>query len=664
MGNETGKMKFKGIIADNKAVEVNDFWTLYNAESPTTSNEEDGSCQLLSIFQGESAAPGQLWSGGPGPMERSIKNLMVYRHPYILKYVATWEQSGQKYLATERVSPLSEVINQQSSIQICLGLRAILSSLIFLVEKAQARHLNICLHSIFVSNSGSWRLGGFSYVWKAEELTKYVLKEACSLIDRNSSGDNFEQFAFATMCEQVLSSSYTNGGDGTPHVYEFKEYCSTHLKHKNSELRPQLSAVLLHPYFNHEFVLIHSFLFELPLKSLAERQKFFITLIDRLRCFEEKTVASQLGKNLLTRMVLLDPTAQQAVIPHLLRTKTTDNGTLSLFSPQIYVKYLLPHLLKMFRLRDAQIRIILLDYFTDYIRVLSDEQLQREILPHLRLGMNDTNDILVAKTVRCMADLVPILGATKVLGGDRQRYFSDGRPNAAMPSKNQNFSEPRSITPLMNINYADENEFMVSGSPLTDKNPALFRRLSPDGGEDDNYISNSNEKSIETDPETKLDNSPLENEKAKFNLDEEEVWSDWDINEIHQSHENQIQKDPPKENLSSNMECSNPSGQTQSSLYGQMFDDLSVLDIQVQSKPDLVGSALGEFDYFKDMEPIIETRVNNNDAVDLIQIDSSRFAAMGIPLNDLNEESDHGWGHNMQDEDDVVLNRIFPTGIR
>lgn len=60
---------------------------------------------------------------------------MIYRHPYILKYVCTWEQGGQKHLATERVCPLQTVLNRQSDIQVCLGLRAVLCSLIFLTEK-------------------------------------------------------------------------------------------------------------------------------------------------------------------------------------------------------------------------------------------------------------------------------------------------------------------------------------------------------------------------------------------------------------------------------------------------------------------------------------------------------------------------------------------------
>lgn len=62
---------------------------------------------------------------------------MIYRHPYILKFISTWEHGGHKYLATERVQPLLTVLPYQNDIQMCLGLRTILCSLIFLIEKAR-----------------------------------------------------------------------------------------------------------------------------------------------------------------------------------------------------------------------------------------------------------------------------------------------------------------------------------------------------------------------------------------------------------------------------------------------------------------------------------------------------------------------------------------------
>jgi len=599
---------------------------------------------------------------------------MVYRHPYILKYVATWDQSGQKHLATERVRPLNDVLTHLTDLEICLGLRTILCGLIFLIEKALARHLNINIHSIYVTDRGSWRLAGFEYVWRATEVDKQLIDLAHSFINASISEENCEQFAFGMLCEKVLERSGTNSDDSnsTPHAHEFREYCGAHLKHQNTKLRPPFSVVLLHPYFNHEFVLIHSFLFELPLKSGQERHAFFGSLIERLQYFDEEIVASQLACDLLSRMVLLDPAAQEFVTPHILRTKSSVNTTVSLFSPHTYVQYLMPHILKMFRLRDAQIRLILLDYFMDFVCLLGIEQLQSEVLPQLQLGMSDTNDILVAKTLRCMADLVSILGASKVLGGERSRCFSDGRPHAAVSTRSQNtMPEPRSISPLMDTRSFDVgDDFMVSSSPLpTTNNVLLLLRPSPDGGEDRKIGLNLNEKSLgvcqNSDPETDSNISVAGNEKTLVNLDEEGTWSHSDTIDVLQRATQTGRKEQTPTDLVTESSASTRNTQALLSSHSiaildvslgaskallqtdrKIIDDLNALDIQVQSVTQ--GTELGEFDFFKDMEPVIEIKTRSCETNERI---NSRFAAAALTANCNDVDAENGWGHDEQDGD-------------
>ncbi|XP_075149417.1 protein-associating with the carboxyl-terminal domain of ezrin [Haematobia irritans] len=720
MGNEGSKLK--GLVTDTNAIEANDFWTLYNAIASTTSNEEGK--QYLSIFQGESVVTGQLWLA-QGPMERAIRNLMIYRHPYILKYICTWEQGGQKHLATERVLPLSQQLKQQSDIQICLGLRTILCSLIFLIEKAMARHLNICIDSIYVTaETGSWRLAGFEYVWKQKDVTKTLLDFASSYrykhaIDPDEAKEqNFEaieQYAFATLCEEILAKQSENrkkspASAPIPHVEEFIDYCATHLKHKNTQMRPKLSAVLLHPYFNHEFVLIHAFLFELPLKNNNEKQEFFTGLIDRLRYFDEEIVGAQFAGDLLSRMVLLDTTAQLCVTPYVLRTKTDHSS--ALFSGPTYSKYIMPHILKMFRLRDAQIRLILLEYFMEFVRLLSKEDLQEHILPHLAIGMQDTNDVLVAKTLRCMADLTPILGASTVLGGERKRLFSDGRPQAAVSDCTAHWVEPRSITPVLGEN--DDSPIMVSGSPILDNllsksnsfsslsqtgnletyEHTMPPRLSPDGGEDVKSpilqdVSNKEEKASLSDVANQKDES--EGKSIHNDIDDDDdQWSDWENDDHNHTEEPDVMENddqaineeieqklissennskaaasllyntlPSQNSLSDSYRTAqSTNSSSHSSLKPSAIlpvtDDLACLDIQVQKISSNCPES-SEFDFFKDMEPVIETTKKTSQLApptsykwletEPITVDSSRFAAEADVGNDFG-----GW----QVEDDDV----------
>lgn len=660
MGNDTSKLK--GLSIDkNNAIEANDFYSLYNAEMP----QDSDSIRMVSIFQGEPIVNGQVWIT-QGPMERAVKNLMIYRHPYILRYIMSWEQGSHKHLATECVRPLSSVLPTLTDIQVCLGLRNILCSLIFLVEQAQARHLNIAISSVYINGEGSWRLGGFEYVWKAKDVNKTLLdlvnayryKGAIDPNESKTSGDCIEQYSFAVLCEEILKQS---SSPDTPYVADFRDYCATHLRHQNVAMRPKLSAVLLHPYFNHEFVLIHSFLTELPLKNPQEKQDFFTGLIDRLRYFDEDVVGSQIGNLLLSRMVLLDTTAQLCVTPYVLKTKSELSA--ALFNNSTYVKFIIPRIKEIFCVRDAQIRLILLEYFGEYVKLLNREELQDQILPNLLLGIKDTNDILVAKTLRCLADLVPMLGSEIVIGGNRARLFADGRPQA-LPDSTSHWVEPRSITPVMS-----GGEFMVSGSPLPDNvdvsgsynslgetNGAhMPQRLSPDGGED---VHNGTDGEID-----------------------EEAWSDWE-NEDRQ----EVETTPPIAIESLVIEPQPPAASTVSSVIQsprislsdsfktsstnsvvvtpKIIDDISELDIKVQKLPNNAGE---DIDFFKDMEPVIQKSTttiipeallsstnsserlptspkakNLNLTVEDIKIDTSRFEFKAPEMEETTSET--GWG--------------------
>ena len=96
--------------------------------------------------------------------------------------------------------------------------------------------------------------------------------------------------------------------------------------------RPSLSTALDHPYFqDQDYLKLVAFLTDLPLKSFEEKKNFFVSLSKRLYLLPEKVIASQLSSLLLSRMVILDPSAVQHFIPNML---TPGKGNLFLFLAQ------------------------------------------------------------------------------------------------------------------------------------------------------------------------------------------------------------------------------------------------------------------------------------------------------------------------------------------
>lgn len=686
MGHDQSHLK--GLEIDKRAIEVADFWSIYSGEVPNGNNPPT----LISIFQGEPVVTGQLWKN-KSPLERATKNFMIYRHPSILRFITSWEKGSINYLATERCKPLSLVLSSQNDIQICLGLRNILCSLTFLVEKANVCHLNVCTSAIYVAANGAWRLGGFEHLWSKKDVHSILLERSepyryKNAIDRDETKrktiNGIEQYAFGVLCEEILSNR--KDSLAIPNVAEFRKYCVEHLRNSSADSRPPLSTILLHSYFNHDFVLIHSFLSELPLKSQHEKQTFFTSLVDRLREFDETIVATELIDLILSRIVLLDDTAKLCVIPFLLKPRTDCDlmiSPLPLFAPDTFTKYVAPKIQQLFLVHDIQIRLILLEYFSAYMNHFeSNSVLSEQILPQLLLGIKDTNDSLVAATLRCLADLVPILGSSIVIGRNRGRLFADGRPNGAIDKSVPatiipRWSEPRSITPVMN---GSANIDFISGSPMPDHvdisdsfisattsqnihQNQMPERLSPDGGED------------------------VQTASEQPDLDDD-GWSDWetDANEPNPDNTTQFndvngdglpQDDiSPLANLISNATVTSTtttarlpqSGSTPISDYIKDIKDIEIKTTKPQVRDEID-------DLFKDMEPVIAMTnslavvLTNNNGDDShfisssssqkvsvddnnlhFQIDTNRFAIKTIESDDMAID-DTAWGTNDWDED-------------
>lgn len=613
MGNDQSHTK--GLEIDKKAIQTTDFWSIYNGEvrnknSPATS---------ITIFQGEQVVTGQLWVN-KSPLQRATRNFMLYRHPSILRFHTSWEKGSVHYLATERCKQLTMVLASQNDTQICLGLRNILCALIFLVEKANMCHLNVCTSSIYVNANGSWRLGGFEHLWQQNEVNQKLLersqpyryKNALDKDETKRSGDfAIEQFAFGVLCEEIFSSRKDNNST-IPNVAEFRKYCVEHLRNSNAQDRPSLSAILLHSYFNQDFILIHSFLSELPLKDSLEKQTFFTGLVDRLRAFDETVVATELIDLILSRIVLLDETAKLPVIPFILQPYIECESEASInpiFSIKTFTKYVTPKIQQLFLVRDIQIRLVLLEYFPAYMNYFeSKELLSDHILPQLLLGIKDTNDEIVAATLRCLADLVPVLGSSIVIGRNRGRIFADGKPNGIIEKhldlpNTVKWPEARSITPVMN--GAGINTDFVSNSPLatdttndisdsfvsivnsqTPNNDLMPERLSPDGGEDIQSI----------------------NRQSEF---DDEDWSDWDNNDTQneQNHINANKTDGEiieTENLHTSKTILASKYQRSLSISSTNSTNF-IKDVkEIEIKPtNTISNEIDDF--FKEMEPVIAT---------------------------------------------------------
>lgn len=609
MGNEQSHLS--GIDIEDKAVEISDFWSQHSASFKNFDNKS-----IVTLFVGEIFINGPLWTVHT-PLEKCSKNLMLYRHPCILKYISSWQKNSKYYLAVENVKPLSQILGSLSTLQVSVGLFSILKSLCFLHEKASVSHNNLCTSSIYVTSDGSWKLGGMEFLCKYEELKPEYLnkikpyrynksqdsKEDDLIRKSNTPKEFVDAYAFFNLVSEVLKAELVDSE--IPSVKSFLLLCKNSLM-ANLEDRPKLMDLLTHDFFHHEFILIYSFLEELPLKSEDEKTSFFTNLSSRLIQFNESLVAAQLGSLLLSRMVLINKVAQDHLIPLILcfRTASEDSSnSMALFNEPTFKKYIVPKLLEIFCVRDAQIRLILLKHFCSYVYAFSEEELQSYILPELLVGIKDTNDHLVSVTLKALADLVPILGASIVIGGKRAKLFTDGRPTSARksrtcPKTTNNF--PLNQTDLINSDILNTN-VDIEQSELSSFRE-LPERQRPDGEEVEDStdeIEPSVEEELEWEEwgnENDENNQCLQENRSIGVTTENEIVSVDNGNLTNDEIQDLVEPEIDISLISTIQKLSHPR-------KNNTIQDINHLDIKNQRNKDNQD----DIDFFGDMEPTIES---------------------------------------------------------
>lgn len=104
----------------------------------------------------------------------SLKKLRTLRHPDILKFYDGIETDTMIYIATEKVTPLDDHLPSDDSTWLTWGLNSISKSLSFLHSLTNSIHGNLSVNSIFISNSGEWKLGGFEYCTLKSQLNQQL----------------------------------------------------------------------------------------------------------------------------------------------------------------------------------------------------------------------------------------------------------------------------------------------------------------------------------------------------------------------------------------------------------------------------------------------------------------------------------------------------------
>lgn len=143
-------------------------WSLYDG-----TKRDDGTPCSIFVFDAAQQPRSLL------PLaQNAARKLRIMRHPDVLKFIDSAETATAVYVATERVKPLSAMLedatggSSSASSQVewvGWGLSRLANALKFINVDASSVHGNVRIETIFLSAGGEWRLGGFELLTSTKE---------------------------------------------------------------------------------------------------------------------------------------------------------------------------------------------------------------------------------------------------------------------------------------------------------------------------------------------------------------------------------------------------------------------------------------------------------------------------------------------------------------
>ncbi|EEH18009.1 SCY1 protein kinase [Paracoccidioides brasiliensis Pb03] len=411
-------------------VDNNDsIWTLHNG-----TKREDGSA--CSIFTFDVAANKSCL-----PLARNaIRKHRTLRHPGVIKVLETIETDTNIYVVTERITPLAWPVKRQSLSEETAkwGLYTIASTLKFINEDASSVHGAVRVSSIFTSESGEWKLGGFDILSSMKEddaviytygslvpdLSRYTSPEIAEggweAIKRNPLPAT-DSYAFGALVFEVFNGAFRGKEQAgqTSNIPPSMHQSYKRLMNPKPKLRLSVAHFLEQGtrsggFFETPLIRLTQDIESLGLKSDEEREEFINGLDEISDDFPEDFF-------------------KMKVLPELLKSVEFGGGGPKVFaailkigtklSEDEYTSKLTPVIVRLFGNPDRAMRVCLLDNLPLMIDHLSQKIVNDKIFPQMVTGFTDVAPVVREQTVKAVLTVIEKL-SDRTINGELLRFLA------------------------------------------------------------------------------------------------------------------------------------------------------------------------------------------------------------------------------------------------
>ncbi|KAL6236458.1 hypothetical protein BDW75DRAFT_206858 [Aspergillus navahoensis] len=402
-------------------------WTLHNA----TKREDGSACSVFTfeIASNKSRLP---------LAKNAVRKSRTLRHPGVIKVLDTIETETSIYIVTERVVPLSWHVKRRSLSEETSkwGLYTVASTLKFINGDAASVHGAVRASSVYTSESGEWKLGGFDILSSVndEQAVIYtygsllpdtgrytppeIVKGGWDAIKRHPL-TAVDSYGLAILVFEVFNGNFTGEVGKTTSIPPSMHQSYKRLGTANPKLRLSPAHFVEQGkksggFFETPLIRLTDDIDSLGLKSDAEREEFLSELDNLSEDFPEEFF-------------------KMKVLPELLKSVEFGGGGPKVLSAILKIggklsqdefnAKLTPVIVRLFGNPDRAIRVCLLDHLPIMAENLSQKVVNDKIFPQMTSGFTDSAPVVREQTVKAVLPIINKL-SDRTINGELLKFLA------------------------------------------------------------------------------------------------------------------------------------------------------------------------------------------------------------------------------------------------
>ncbi|KAK4921700.1 Nuclear aminoacylation-dependent tRNA export pathway component, partial [Elasticomyces elasticus] len=410
--------------------DLTQIWTLHNATKKDDSSN-------VSIFTHDLKTQPRYT-----PLARNAaRKLRTIRHPGVIKVLDVVENESNIYVVTEPSQPLSWQVKRRSMSEETMkwGLYSVAKTVAFVNQDASSVHGSVRVGSVYTSESGEWKLGGFEVLSAMNDDDAVIYNYGSMLPDANryappeiSSGNGWpmikkgpihavDSYALGILVYEVFNGSHM-GADQLAQAKSIPPNMTQAFRRLiNASAKVRLSANQFVEqgrksggFFETPLIGITEGADNLGLKSETERDQWLKELEGLSDDFPEDFF-------------------KMKILPELLKSVEFGGGGPKVFAVIIKISSkmsdeefegkVLPVILRLFASPDRQMRVCLLDNLPGMIDRIPQKDVNNKMFPMLVTGFTDTTPVVREQTVKSVLTIVSKL-SDRTINGELLRHLA------------------------------------------------------------------------------------------------------------------------------------------------------------------------------------------------------------------------------------------------